>query len=48
MRATSSGMGYCNLCTIRLLLEIKNLAELLRGKTGSNSLALKKLLGEFF
>jgi hypothetical protein len=31
-----------------LLLEIKNLAELLRGKAGSNSLPLKKLLGEFF
>jgi hypothetical protein len=31
-----------------LLLEIKNLAELLGGKAGSNSLPLKKLLGEFF
>jgi hypothetical protein len=48
MRATSSGLGYCILCAIRLLLEIKNLAELLDGKAGSNSLPLKKLLGEFF
>jgi hypothetical protein len=31
-----------------LLLEIKNLAELLGGKAGRNSLPLKKLLGEFF
>jgi hypothetical protein len=44
MRATSSGMGYCILCAIRLRLEIKELAELLSGKTGSNSLTLKKLL----
>jgi hypothetical protein len=48
MRATSSGRGYCILCAIRLLLEIKDLAELLGGKAGSNSLPLKKLLGEFF
>jgi len=48
MRATSSGMGYCILCAIRLQLEIKELAELLSGKAGSNSLPLKKLLGGFF
>jgi hypothetical protein len=48
MRATSSGMGYCILCAIRLRLEIKGLAELLGGKTGRNSLTLKKLLGEIF
>src|SRR6202035_2865877 len=48
MRATSSGRGYCILRAIRLPLEIKNLAELLGGKAGSNSLPLKKLLGEFF
>jgi hypothetical protein len=46
MRATSSGMGYCILCAIPLLLEIKDLAELLREKAGSNSLPLKKLLCE--
>jgi hypothetical protein len=46
MRATSSGMGYCILCAILLLLEIKDLAELLREKAGSNSLSLKKLLCE--
>jgi hypothetical protein len=48
MRATSSGMGYCILCAIQLRLEIKELAELLGGKTGRNSLTLKKLLGEIF
>jgi hypothetical protein len=48
MRATSSGMGYCILWAIRLTLEIKELAELLGGKTGSNSLTLKKLLGGIF
>ena len=48
MRATSSGMGYCILCAIPLLLEIKELAELLGGKTGRNSLTLKKLLGGIF
>jgi hypothetical protein len=48
MRATSSGMGYCILWAIRLLMEIKELAELLSGKTGSNSLTLKKLLGGIF
>jgi hypothetical protein len=48
MRATSSGMGYCILCAIRLRLEIKELAELLSGKAGSNSLPLKKMLGGFF
>jgi hypothetical protein len=47
MRATSSGMGYCILCAIPLLLEIKELAELLSGKAGSNSLPLKKLLCGF-
>jgi len=47
MRATSSGMGYCILCAIQLLLEIKDLAELLSGKAGSNSLPLKKLLCGF-
>jgi hypothetical protein len=41
-------MGYCILCAIRLPLEIKELAELLGGKTGSNSLTLKKLLGGIF
>jgi hypothetical protein len=46
MRATSSGMGYCILCAIPLLMEIKDLAELLREKAGSNSLPLKKLLCE--
>jgi hypothetical protein len=45
MRATSSGMGYCIRWAIRLPLEIKELAELLDEKTGSNSLTLKKLLG---
>jgi len=44
MRATSSGMGYCILCAIHRTLEIKDLAELLSGKAGSNSLPLKKLL----
>jgi hypothetical protein len=48
MRATSSGMGYCILCAIRFGLEIKELAELLGGKMGRNSLTLKKLLGEIF
>jgi len=48
MRATSSGMGYCILCAIQLRLEIKELAELLSGKTGRNSLTLKKLLGGIF
>jgi hypothetical protein len=48
MRATSSGMGYCILCAIQLRLEIKELAELLSGKAGSNSLPLKKLLCGFF
>lgn len=48
MRATSSGMGYCILCAIQLPLEIKELAELLGGKTGRNSLTLKKLLGGIF
>ena len=48
MRATSSGMGYCILCAIQLRLEIKELAELLSGKAGSNSLTLKKLLGGIF
>jgi hypothetical protein len=46
MRATSSGMGYCILCAIPLPMEIKELAELLREKAGSNSLPLKKLLCE--
>jgi len=41
-------MGYCILCAIQLLLEIKDLAELLSGKAGSNSLPLKKLLCGFF
>jgi hypothetical protein len=48
MRATSSGMSYCILCAIRLPLKIKGLAELLSGKTGRNSLTLKKLLGGIF
>jgi hypothetical protein len=48
MRATSSGMGYCILCAIRLRLEIKELAELLGGKMGRNSLTLKKLLCGIF
>jgi hypothetical protein len=48
MRATSSGMGYCILCAIRFGLETKELAELLGGKMGRNSLTLKKLLGEIF
>jgi hypothetical protein len=48
MRATSSGMGYCILLAIRLQLEIKELAELLSGKAGSNSLPLKKLLCGIF
>jgi hypothetical protein len=48
MRATSSGMGYCILCAIQLPLEIKELAELLGGKAGSNSLPLKKLLCGIF
>ena len=48
MRATSSGMDYCILCAIQLPLEIKELAELLGGKTGRNSLTLKKLLGGIF
>jgi hypothetical protein len=39
-------MGYCILCAIQLRLEIKDLAELLGGKAGSNSLPLKKLLCE--
>jgi hypothetical protein len=47
MRATSSGMGYCILCAIQLRLKIKDLAELLSGKAGSNSLPLKKLLCGF-
>jgi hypothetical protein len=47
MRATSSGMGYCILCAIPVTLEIKDLAELLSGKAGSNSLPLKKLLCGF-
>jgi hypothetical protein len=46
MRATSSGMGYCILCAIQLILETKDLAELLSGKAGRNSLPLKKLLYE--
>jgi hypothetical protein len=46
MRATSSGMGYCILCANPLLMETKDLAELLREKAGSNSLPLKKLLCE--
>src|SRR6266853_1221530 len=48
MRATSSGMGYCIPCAIQSRLEIKELAELLGGKTGRNSLTLKKLLGGIF
>jgi hypothetical protein len=48
MRATSSGMGYCTLCAIQLRVEIKELAELLSGKAGRNSLTLKKLLSEIF
>jgi hypothetical protein len=48
MRATSSGMGYCILYAIQLQLKIKDLAELLSGKAGSNSLPLKKLLCGFF
>ena len=48
MRATSSGMGYCILYAIQLQLKIKGLAELLSGKTGRNSLTLKKLLGGIF
>jgi len=43
MRATSSGMGYCILCAIRLPLEIKELAELLGGKAGRNSLTPEKI-----
>jgi hypothetical protein len=46
MRATSSGMGYCILCAIQLILETKDLAELLSGKARRNSLPLKKLLYE--
>jgi hypothetical protein len=41
-------MGYCILCAIRFGLETKELAELLGGKMGRNSLTLKKLLGEIF
>jgi hypothetical protein len=41
-------MGYCILCAIRLRLEIKELAELLGGKAGRNSLTLKKLLCGIF
>jgi hypothetical protein len=41
-------MGYCILCAIQLRLEIKELAELLGGKAGRNSLTLKKLLGGIF
>ena len=48
MRATSSGMGYCILYAIQLQLKIKDLAEMLSGKAGSNSLPLKKLLCGFF
>jgi hypothetical protein len=48
MRATSSGMSNCILCAIRLRLETKELAELLSGKAGSNSLPLKKLLCGIF
>jgi hypothetical protein len=45
MRATSSGMGYCILCANPDKLKTKELAELLSGKIGRNSLTLKKLLG---
>jgi hypothetical protein len=41
-------MGYCTLCAIQLRLKINELAGLLGGKTGRNSLILKKLLGGIF
>jgi hypothetical protein len=41
-------MGYCIPYAIQLRLKIKELAELLSGKTGRNSLTLKKLLGGIF
>jgi len=41
-------MSYCILCAIRLRLETKELAELLGGKAGRNSLTLKKLLSGIF
>jgi hypothetical protein len=43
MRATSSVLSYCILCAILELLKIKGLAELLKGKPGSNSLSLEKI-----
>jgi hypothetical protein len=43
MRATSSVLSYCILCAILGLLKTKELAELLKGKPGSNSLSLEKI-----
>jgi hypothetical protein len=43
MRATSSVLSYCTLCAIPELLKIKELAELLDKKPGSNSPAIEKI-----
>jgi hypothetical protein len=43
MRATSSVLSYCTLCAITELLKIKELAELLDKKPGSNSPAIEKI-----
>jgi hypothetical protein len=47
MRATSSGICNSILCAILGVMKIKDLAELLDGKLGRNSLPLKKLLCGF-
>ena len=48
MRATSSVLGNSILDANLRLMEIKDLAELLSAKAGSNSLLLKNFPGEFF
>ncbi len=48
MRATSSGICNSILCAITERMKIKDLAELLSGKAGRNSLPLKKLPCGFF
>jgi hypothetical protein len=48
MRATSSVISNSIPCAIWDLLKLKDLAELLAGKAGRNSLPLKKLLGGIF
>jgi hypothetical protein len=48
MRATSSGLCNSTLHANPELMEIKDLAELFRGKAGRNSLLLKNFPGEFF